>query len=137
MRSQIRTIALAAALSTAVLLSATAPFANAATLTTADPAATAQVSDWHTCISGYVWREARSTDKICVTPATRSQTAYDNSQASARRNPNGAYGPNTCVNGYVWREAYDGDVVCVTPSIRAQAKYDNDTEYDHRVHLSW
>ncbi|MFN8635828.1 MAG: hypothetical protein U0893_18420 [Chloroflexota bacterium] len=78
-----------------------------------------------TCINGYVWREAIPSDHVCVTPATRSQTAYDNSQAVYRRDPNGAYGSNTCVNGYVWREAFVGDAVCVTPATRSQAKYDN------------
>jgi len=78
-----------------------------------------------TCVSGYVWREAIPGDNVCVSPATRSQAAYDNSQAAARRNPNGAYGSNTCINGFVWREAFVGDVVCVTPATRSQTKYDN------------
>ena len=78
-----------------------------------------------TCINGFVWREAIPGDNVCVTPETRSQTRYDNSQAGYRRNPNGAYGSNTCINGFVWREAFDGDVVCVTPDTRAKAKYDN------------
>jgi hypothetical protein len=30
------------------------------------------------CIQGFVWREANSTDHLCVTPQTRSQTAADN-----------------------------------------------------------
>ena len=38
-----------------------------------------------TCRSGYVWREVVRGDRVCVTPRTRSQAAYDNSQASARR----------------------------------------------------
>ena len=38
-----------------------------------------------TCRSGYVWREAVRGDRVCVTPRTRSQAAYGNSQASARR----------------------------------------------------
>lgn len=77
------------------------------------------------CKEGYVWREANSTDHICVTPQTRSQTAYDNSQAVYRVNPSGAYGPDTCIQGYVWREAFSGDHVCVTPQTRSQAAYDN------------
>ncbi len=79
-----------------------------------------------TCIQGYVWREASPTDHVCVTPNVRDQAAYDNSQASARRNPNGGpYGPDTCLQGYVWREAFPNDHVCVTPETRAQAQYDN------------
>ena len=79
-----------------------------------------------TCIQGYVWRDAGPNDHVCVTPATRDQAAYDNSQADARRDPNGGpYGPNTCLQGYVWREAFAGDYVCVTPDTRAQAAADN------------
>ena len=91
-----------------------------ATYTTAAPLPT----DW--CIQGYVWREAVPSDHVCVTPPTRDQTAYDNSQAAARRDPNGGpYGPDTCLNGYVWREAFTSDHVCVTPATRSQAAYDN------------
>ena len=79
-----------------------------------------------TCIQGYVWREAVPNDLVCVTPETRSQAAYDNSQASVRRSPvGGSYGPDTCIQGYVWREAVPGDRVCVTPETRSQVAYDN------------
>lgn len=79
-----------------------------------------------TCRQGYVWREAFPGDHVCVTPKTRSQAAYDNSQAPYRRNPGGgAYGPDTCRQGYVWREAFSGDHVCVTPQTRSQTAYDN------------
>jgi len=79
-----------------------------------------------TCVTGYVWREARQKDFVCVTPEVREQTRIDNEQAAQRRNPGGgAYGPNTCLSGYVWREAFPGDVVCVTPQTRAQAAQDN------------
>ena len=78
------------------------------------------------CRQGYVWREAFPGDHVCVTPATRAQAAYDNRQASARREPGGgAYGPNTCRQGYVWRLARSGDLVCVTPETRRQTAYDN------------
>jgi hypothetical protein len=79
------------------------------------------------CAQGYVWREASSTDRVCVTPATRTETAADNALAGARHEPNST----TCIQGYVWREAYLGDVVCVTPATRAQAKTDNAEAYDH------
>ena len=79
-----------------------------------------------TCIQGYVWREAFNGDHVCVTPQTRSQAAYDNSQAAKRRQPGGgAYGSDTCMQGYVWREASPTDHVCVTPTVRAQAANDN------------
>jgi hypothetical protein len=78
------------------------------------------------CRSGYVWREARSSDHVCVTPETRRQTANENASAAARRNPNGgAYGRDTCLEGYVWREAFGGDRVCVTVESRNQAAEDN------------
>jgi hypothetical protein len=79
-----------------------------------------------TCIQGYVWREARSGDTVCVTPAVRDRTAQENANPSLNRQPNGgAYGPNTCAQGFVWREAFDGDTICVTPDIRQQTLADN------------
>jgi hypothetical protein len=77
------------------------------------------------CVSGYVWREAVPGDRVCVTPQTRLQAWYDNSQVDLRRNPGGAYGFHTCVNGYVWRVVVPSDLVCVLPSTRTQAAYDN------------
>jgi hypothetical protein len=78
------------------------------------------------CLQGYVWRQANSSDHVCVTPAEATQVASDNSQAPSRVNPNGGpYGPDTCLQGYVWREAFSGDHVCVTPETRAQAQTDN------------
>ena len=76
------------------------------------------------CLQGYVWREARPGDLVCVTPATRTQTRIDNDSAQQRWT-DGPYGPQTCIQGYVWREAYSGDKVCVTPSVRSQAWADN------------
>jgi len=79
-----------------------------------------------TCIQGYVWREARPGDTVCVTPPTRTATAQQNAAAPQNVQPGGgAYGPNTCKQGFVWREAYGGDVVCVTPAVRSQAASDN------------
>jgi hypothetical protein len=78
------------------------------------------------CLEGWVWRQAISSDHVCVTPAVRDQTAQDNGAAASRVNPNGGpYGPNTCLNGYVWREAYANDMVCVLPATRTQAANDN------------
>jgi hypothetical protein len=79
-----------------------------------------------TCKNGYVWREAISSDHVCVTPQTRSATAYENSLARSRVEPNsGAFGPNTCRQGYVWRQAFSTDAVCVTPASRDRAASDN------------
>ena len=38
----------------------------------------------HTCVSGYVWREAFSGDDVCVTGDVRNQAASDNQQAPSR-----------------------------------------------------
>jgi hypothetical protein len=76
------------------------------------------------CLQGYVWREARAGDAVCVLPAQRSQTWSDNANASQRW-VNGPYGPHTCLQGYVWREAFSGDDVCVVPAQRSQAAADN------------
>ncbi|WP_067128000.1 hypothetical protein [Microtetraspora malaysiensis] len=86
--------------------------------------ASAAVYGPDTCVQGYVWREARPSDHVCVTPAVRTQAAQDNS-VKASRWTNGAYGPHTCIQGYVWREAFTGDDVCVTPAARSQAQADN------------
>jgi hypothetical protein len=78
------------------------------------------------CVQGYVWREANRDDRVCVSPAIRTQTRNDNAQAAARRNPGGgAFGPDTCRQGFVWREAFPGDRVCVTGNVRSQARADN------------
>lgn len=78
------------------------------------------------CLTGFVWREARAGDKVCVTPDVRARSAAENQAAARTRSPNGGpYGVNTCREGYVWREAYPGDVVCVVPASRQQAANDN------------
>jgi hypothetical protein len=87
-----------------------------------------------TCKQGFVWREARPQDHVCVTPQTRSQAARDNQLAPSRRNPNGGpYGSDTCKDGFVWRDAFSGDHVCVTPQTRAQAAEDNRLAASRRV----
>jgi hypothetical protein len=40
-----------------------------------------------TCKQGYVWREATPSDRVCVTPQVRAQTAEDNRRAAERRVP--------------------------------------------------
>jgi hypothetical protein len=76
------------------------------------------------CAQGYVWREARSTDHVCVPPATRDRTWADNAAAPTRW-VNGPYGPHTCISGFVWREAFVSDDVCTTPDMRTLAAQDN------------
>jgi hypothetical protein len=78
-----------------------------------------------TCANGFVWREARDGDTVCVTPATRSQIAAQNANAGANKDPSQASGPESCSQGYVWREAFDGDTICVTPATRSATLADN------------
>ena len=58
-----------------------------------------------TCISGFVWREARNGDTVCVTPDMRATIAQQNSTPGANKDPNAGSGPQSCSQGYVWREA--------------------------------
>jgi len=78
-----------------------------------------------TCISGYVWREARPGDTVCVTPAVRDQVAQQNAHPSSNKDPLAGSGPESCSQGYVWREAFDGDTICVTPAVRSATLADN------------
>jgi hypothetical protein len=83
-----------------------------------------------TCKSGFVWRDARNGDTICVTT--------DDRDVAQRQNANG---PNnratgagaTCRSGYVWREAWAGDTVCVTPTERDQAGAQNAANAQHTL----
>ena len=88
------------------------------------------------CSPGYVERQAFFGDPVCVTPQTKAQAAYDNSQASTRIDetaPGGAlYGGDTCLPDYVWRLAGPSDHVCVTPEIQKQTAYDN-SQADNRL----
>lgn len=77
-----------------------------------------------TCIQGFVWREARPSDRVCVSPKVRDDVAQQN-RTRRQRWTSGAYGPQTCTQGYVWREAFAGDKVCVTPEFREDARKDN------------
>jgi len=85
------------------------------------------------CKQGFVWREARQGDVVCVTPEARTQAASENRRLAERRDPGGAYGPNSCVQGYVWREAFDGDIVCVTPERRQMVRQENSVAASRRV----
>jgi TIR domain len=86
------------------------------------------------CVGGYVWRDARPGDKVCVTPAVRSRSAAENDAAAQTRQPGGGpYGPNTCRQGFVWREAFAGDQVCVPPASREAAAADNAAARDRVV----
>jgi hypothetical protein len=85
------------------------------------------------CLQGYVWREARPEDHVCVTAQVRAATRDENAAAASRRSPTGgAYGPDTCRQGFVWREAFPGDHVCVTPASRTRTAQDNAAANDRR-----
>ena len=88
--------------------------------------------DRDVCASGYVWREARPADHVCVTPESRALVSQENSRAP-RRWTVGAYGPHTCIQGYVWREAFQGDDVCVTPERRDQVREENRVAISRRA----
>jgi hypothetical protein len=77
------------------------------------------------CKSGYVGRDAKDGDQICVTPAARKEAKAHNANAANNRERGDARGPNTCRDGFVWREAFAGDVVCVTPLERQNALVQN------------
>jgi hypothetical protein len=78
------------------------------------------------CVVGFVWREARSGDTVCVTPGVRAETRKENEMAASRRSPTGGpFGPDTCLQGFVWREAFPNDHVCVPPASRTRARDDN------------
>ena len=87
------------------------------------PAEAADYGFW-VCRSGFVWRDVKPGDNVCVTPAARDQVATDNYWAGANW-VNGAYGSQTCRSGLVWREAYAWDLVCVTPRIRDETAAQN------------
>jgi len=84
------------------------------------------------CKSGYVYRDAKDGDGVCVTPGDRDEAKRQNANAENNRQRGGGnYGPNTCRTGYVWREAFGGDVVCVTPFERDKAKKQNAASASH------
>lgn len=96
-------------------------------------AAPAAAADPNACKPGFVWREARAEDLVCVTPESRQRTASENASAGSRVDPNGAYGPATCISGFVWREAFDGDTVCVTPETRELVRAENEAAASRRA----
>src|SRR5215208_3433730 len=51
------------------------------------------------CAQNFVWREASPQDHVCVTPATRQQTADDNRQASTHIAPRPGV-PDACATAY-------------------------------------
>lgn len=91
-----------------------------------------RLDSW-TCKAGFVWREARPGDVVCVPPDSRETARQENSTAASRVDPKGAYGPLSCKSGFVWREAFDGDAVCVAPERRDAVKAENAAAASRRV----
>jgi hypothetical protein len=86
------------------------------------------------CVPGFVWRESRSYDHVCVPPADRASVREEDRRAGERRNPaGGPFGPDTCLQGFVWREAIapsaalgdPPDHVCVPPAARERERQNN------------
>lgn len=77
------------------------------------------------CLMGFVWREARPTDRVCVPVPERTDTRNENVQGPSRRAGGGPFGPDTCKMGFVWREAFAGDHVCVPGQSRTRAAISN------------
>ncbi len=70
------------------------------------------------CKNGWVWRDARPGDRVCVRPVERDRALQQNAQGPRFRvSPTST----TCIPGYVWRQAFVGDAVCVTPAERSRA----------------
>jgi hypothetical protein len=72
------------------------------------------------CKSGFVYRDLRNGDGICVTPAERAEGKQQNAAGANTRKADGL-----CRDGYVYRDAWNGDGVCVTPFERGKAKQQN------------
>jgi hypothetical protein len=85
------------------------------------------------CKDGFLWREARSGDHVCVTPETYRQVQKDNRRASQRRD---SADPDKCLSGYVPREAFEGDHTCVPPESRDQARLDNSLAGDRKLNFA-
>ena len=72
------------------------------------------------CLSGFVYRDAKNGDGVCVTPEERAAAKTQNANSKSHATPSGG-----CKSGFVWRDAWDGDGVCVTPAERATAREQN------------
>src|SRR5205814_8139762 len=86
------------------------------------------------CRPGYVWREARPSDHVCVPVARRTAVARENrieSQSGGGVPPPApppappAQATAACVQVTVWRAASRGDFVCVPPASRSLAAREN------------
>lgn len=86
------------------------------------------------CSPGYVWREIRPLDHVCVSGESRSLAATESAEHAAHLETDPAqrvWGPNTCAQGFVWRDAFQGDEVCVTVDARTRAGTENAAHVSH------
>ncbi|HEY1972126.1 MAG TPA: hypothetical protein VGH89_29515 [Pseudonocardia sp.] len=125
-----------AALVSGVALLAVVGSASAANGVAAPSAPNVQLASFVTagvapgCKPGYVWRDARDGDGVCVTPAERTRVHTQNAYAKGKVVPGTV---NSCISGYVWRDAWDGDGVCVTPTERDDAHRQNAEAPSHSL----
>lgn len=77
------------------------------------------------CKPGYVWREARPGDAVCVEPWARDRVRRENAEAPLHALRVRMGQPPECLAGYVFRAALARDFVCVTPTAHAQAQDEN------------
>jgi hypothetical protein len=113
-----------ASVSTAACIPATLAIIAAPPLSSSPATAAPTSGVSGTCKGDYVWRLINSSDKVCVSPASKAQVDADNAEAPNRLYTS-AYGPDTCIVGYVWRNAFPGDHVCVTSNVLVQTAQDN------------
>ncbi|MGO8368330.1 peptidoglycan-binding protein [Rhizobium ruizarguesonis] len=77
-----------------------------------------------TCLPGFVWREAKEGDTVCVPPQSRARALQDNADSEPSRTSNSST-PPSCREGAVFRAAFPGDAVCVEPSVRTETREEN------------
>ncbi|MER5773802.1 hypothetical protein ABT144_05840 [Streptomyces sp. NPDC002039] len=86
-------------------------------------------------MNGLVWREAVSSDHVCVSPQWRSKTWEENRIGPSQVQPGGGpYGPDTCKQGFVWRETRPSDHVCVSVQSRTDNRRANGNAYTGYAH---
>jgi len=80
-----------------------------------------------TCKAGFVWRQTRPADVVCVTPAARHRAALENATAGShqRRIHIKGHVRVFCTSSFVRREAYEGDTVCVSAIAKRLTAQDN------------
>jgi len=80
-----------------------------------------------TCRSGYVWREGRQGDAVCVEPSSRTRALQDNAQVADPAVP------TSCGGGKVFREAFPGDTACVEKQTRDETVIENHLDQSRKV----